>query len=128
MLTTSLVSIVDDDPFFCGSMQRLLKSLGYTVEAFQSAADFLASDRFAETACLIADVQMPAMTGFELYRHLIAGGHAIPTILVTGGTDDVDRMHSLDRRVICCLPKPIDEERLLQCLRAALGNPPEGNS
>jgi FixJ family two-component response regulator len=52
-------------------------------EAFPSAADFLASPRLAETACLIADVQMPAMTGLELYRHFIGAGYAIPTILVT---------------------------------------------
>ena len=63
-----LVSVVDDDRFFRESMRRLMRSLGYTVEAFPSAADFLASPRLAETACLIADVHMPAMTGIELYR------------------------------------------------------------
>ena len=59
---------------FAKSMRRLMRSLGYTVEAFSSAADFLASPRLVETACLIADVQMPAMTGVELYRHLIDAG------------------------------------------------------
>ena len=61
-----------------------MRSLGYTVEDFASAADFLASPRLVETACLIADVHMPAMTGVELYRHLVDAGYAIPTILVTG--------------------------------------------
>jgi FixJ family two-component response regulator len=51
-----------------------MRSLGYRVEAFASAADFLASPRLAETACLIADVNMPAMTGIELYRHLSDAG------------------------------------------------------
>ena len=68
-----LVSVVDDDRFFRESMCRLMRSLGYTVDIFSSAADFLASPRLAETACLIADIHMPAMTGFELYRHLIDG-------------------------------------------------------
>jgi len=61
-----LVSVVDDDRFFRESMRRLMRSLAYTAEAFASAADFLASPRLAETACLIADVNMPAMTGIEL--------------------------------------------------------------
>ena len=57
-----LVSVVDDDRFFRESMRRLMRSLAYTAEDFASAADFLESPRLAETACLIADVNMPAMT------------------------------------------------------------------
>jgi FixJ family two-component response regulator len=125
-----LVSVVDDDQFFRESMRRLMRSLGYTVEAFASAANFLASPRFTETACLIADVQMPAMTGVELYRHLIAAGHAIPTILVTAYPNDVDRVRALNDDVVCYLRKPVDEQYLKQCLRAALtsGDSPEENS
>ena len=83
MPKTSLVSVVDDDRFFRDSMRRLMRSLAYAAEAFASAADFLVSPRLAETACVIADVNMPAMTGIELHRHLIDAGRAIPTILVT---------------------------------------------
>ena len=92
-----LVSVVEDDRFFCDSMRRLMKSLGYNVEAFSCAADFLASPRLVETACLIADVQMPAMTGIELYKHLIENGHAIPTILVTAYPDDDARARAEGR-------------------------------
>ena len=125
-----LVSVVEDDQFFRESMRRLMRSLGYTVEAFPSAADFLASPRLAETACLIADVHMPAMTGIELYRHLIDAGHAIPTILVTAYPNDVDRTRALNDGVVCYLRKPVDEEHLIRCLRAALpsGETPEENS
>jgi FixJ family two-component response regulator len=125
-----LVSVVDDDQFFRESMRRLMRSLGYTVEAFASAANFLASPRFTETACLIADVQMPAMTGVELYRHLIAAGHAIPTILVTAYPNDVDRVRALNDEVVWYLRKPVDEQYLKQCLHAALtsGDSPEENS
>src|SRR5258708_25391779 len=130
MLKDSWVSIVDDDQFFRESMRRLVRSLGYTVEAFRSAADFLASHRLGETACLIADVQMPGMTGIELYRHLIDAGHAVPTILVTAYPDDADPSRTLIDGVIGYLRKPVDETRLLQCLRAALqsGGSPEQNS
>jgi FixJ family two-component response regulator len=127
---TSLVSVVEDDQFFRESMQRLMRSLGYAVEAFPSAADFLGSPRLAETACLIADVHMPAMTGVELYRHLIDAGYAIPTILVTAYPNDVDRVRALNDGVVCYLRKPVDEKLLIRCLRAALqpGEPPEENS
>jgi FixJ family two-component response regulator len=130
MLKVSLVSVVEDDRFFRESLRRLMRSLGYTVEAFPSAADFLASPRLVETACLIADVHMPAMTGPELYKHLIEAGYAIPTILVTAYPDDVDRARALNDGVICYLRKPVDEKHLIRCLHEALhsGEPTEENS
>jgi FixJ family two-component response regulator len=120
MSKRSLVSVVEDDQFFRESMRRLMKSLGYRVEAFASAADFLASPRLAETACLIADVNMPMMTGLELYKHLIDSGHTIPTILVTAYPNDVDRIRALTDGVVCYLPKPVNGQQLNRCLRAAL--------
>ena len=116
----SLVSVVEDDQFFRESMRRLMRSLGYRVEAFASAADFLASPRLGETACLIADVNMPLMTGVELYRHLIDSGHAIPTILVTAYPNDVDRIRALTDGVVCYLRKPVNQQQLKRCLHAVL--------
>lgn len=83
-----------------------------------------------ETACLIADIHMPIMTGLELHRHLIDNGHAIPTILVTAFPNNVDRARALDDGVMCYLRKPIDVEDLIQCISAALrsGNPPKADS
>ena len=115
-----LISLVEDDRFFRDSMGRLMRSLGYTVEAFQSAAEFLASPRLAETSCLITDVHMPAMSGIELYRHLIDAGHAIPTVLVTAYPNDVDRDRALNDGVVCYLRKPVDEQNLVRCLGEAL--------
>jgi FixJ family two-component response regulator len=115
-----LVSIVEDDRFFRDSMKRLMKSLGHSAEAFSSAADFLASPQLVETACLITDVQMPTMTGIELYRHLVKTGHAIPTILVTAYPNVDARSRALKEGVICYLRKPVDEEHLKRCLREAL--------
>ena len=130
MSKASLVSVVEDDQFFREFMKRLMRSLGYSVEAFPSAADFLASPRLVETACLIADVHMPAMTGLELHRCLIDAGYAIPTILVTAYPDDDVRARALNDGVVCYLRKPVDEKHLMRCLRAALhsGKPPEENS
>jgi FixJ family two-component response regulator len=119
MPNSSLVSVVEDDQFFRESMKRLLRSLGYSVEAFSSAGDFLASPRLLETSCLIADVQMPAMSGLELHRSLIDAGHVIPTILVTAYPNDADRTRARDDGVVCYLGKPVDETRLTRCLHKA---------
>ena len=125
-----LVSLVEDDQFFRDSMGRLTRSLGYAVEAFPSAADFLASPRLDETACLIADVHMPAMTGIELYQHLIEAGRAIPTILVTAYPNEVDRTRVLNDGVLCYLRKPVDEQQLKRCLGEVLASneTPDDNS
>ena len=119
MSEKSLISIVDDDQFFRDSMRRLLRSLGYSVAAFPSAAEFLAFPKLDATACLVADIQMPAMTGIELYRHLVETGHAIPTILVTAYPDDSVQARMLTLGVECYLRKPFEEAVLIGCLRSA---------
>jgi FixJ family two-component response regulator len=116
----SLISVVDDDQSFRDSMRRLLKSLGYTVAAFPSAAAFLASPKLAATGCLVADVQMPEMTGVELYRHLVDRGHTIPTILVTAYPNDAVQERMLALGVDCYLRKPFQEAVLIRCLRSAV--------
>jgi len=130
MMKKKLVVVVDDDRFFRESMGRFMRSLGYAVEVFSSATDFLASPRLSETACLIADVHMPAMTGLELYRRLIQAGHSIPTIIVTAYPNDVDRVRALSDGVISYLSKPVDEQHLMRCLRTAVtsGDAPEEDS
>ena len=125
-----LISIVEDDQPFRESMRKLVRALGYTVEAFPSAADFLASPLLPETACLVTDVQMPGMTGVELQRHLMDAGYAIPTILVTAYPDETVRKRALKNGAVCYLSKPVDDEHLERCLRSALetGKPHEENS
>jgi len=130
MAKRTLISIVEDNQLFRESMRKLMTSLGYTVEAFPSAADFLASPLLTSTACLVADVQMPGMTGVELHKHLVEAGHAIPTILVTAYPNEVARNRALKDGVVCYLPKPVDDDHLKRCLRSALqsGKPAEQHS
>jgi FixJ family two-component response regulator len=125
-----LISIVEDDQPFRESMGKLVSSLGYTVEVFPSAADFLASPFLTATACLVTDVQMPGMTGIELHRRLLDAGYAIPTIFVTAYPDEVVRNRALRNGVVCYLSKPVDDDHLERCLRSALqsGKPSEQNS
>jgi FixJ family two-component response regulator len=68
----------------------------------------------------VADVNMPGMTGVELYRHLVELGHAIPTILMTAYPDEAVRARALKDGVVYYLGKPIDDEELERCLRSAL--------
>ena len=130
MSKAPLIAIVEDDEFVRGSMRRLMRSLGYPVEAFPSAADFLASRHLDETACLIADIQMPGMTGIELYARLIDAGRKIPTILVTAYPDEATRVRALNDGIVCYLLKPFDDNDLMDCVRKAVegGKPPAENS
>ena len=116
----TLIAIVDDDQSFRDSLRRLLKSLGYAVATFPSAAEFLESPELAGTACLVTDIHMPAITGIELYSHLVETGHAIPTILVTAYPDDGAQERMLAAGVRCYLRKPLEEARLIGCLRSAV--------
>src|SRR5262249_15253504 len=130
MTKRTLISVVEDDQPFRESMKKLMTVLGYTVEEYPSAADFLASPLLSETACLVSDVNMPGMTGVELHRHLIDAGYTIPTILVTAYPDDLVRKRALKDGVVCYLSKPVGDEHLERCLRSALegGTPHEHSS
>jgi FixJ family two-component response regulator len=129
MAKPTLISIVEDDQPFRESMRKLMSLLGYTVEAFPSAASFLASPFLAETGCLVADVHMPGMTGVELHKQLLDAGHRIPTILVTAYPDEMTRNRALKNGVLCYLSKPVDDAHLERCLRSAFeGKPHEETS
>jgi FixJ family two-component response regulator len=120
MPKSTLIALVEDDQLFRESMRKLMTVLGYTVEEFSSAADFLKSPLVTQTACLVSDVQMPGMSGVELHRHLLDTGHMIPTILVTAYPNEVGRNRALSDGVVCYLSKPVDDEHLEHCLRSAL--------
>jgi FixJ family two-component response regulator len=83
-------------------------------------ADLLRSRHLSDTACLVADVHMPGMTGVELHRHLVDAGYAIPTILVTAYPDEVVRDRALKDGIVCYLSKPVDDDHLERCLRSAV--------
>ena len=130
MAKRTLIAVVEDDLPFRESMKKLMTALGYTVETFPSAAEFLASPLLPATGCLVSDVQMPGMTGIELHRHLVDAGYVIPTIVVTAYPDEEVRRRALKEGVVGYLGKPVDDEHLERCLRLALdpGKPPDGNS
>jgi FixJ family two-component response regulator len=117
---TPVIAIVDDDHSVREALTSLVRSLGYAAIAFERADDLLKSRRRRSVACVIADVQMPGMTGLELFDRLSASAKPIPTVLITAYPDDDARERALSAGVIGYLSKPFDEEDLLGCVRSAL--------
>ena len=115
-----LISIVDDDESMREAIKGLMRSLGYRVEAVASAPEFLSSPHVQRTSCLIADMQMPGMTGLERHQRLSSSGKPIPTILITADPDDGVRERALSAGVLGYLSKPFEEDDLLACVRSAL--------
>jgi FixJ family two-component response regulator len=116
------IAVVDDDESVRAALTGLIRSLGYRPIAFAAAEDFLNYDGKQAPACLIADVQMPGMTGLDLYSRLTESGRVIPTILITAYPNDRERAHALRTGVRCYLSKPFDEDSLLACLQSALSS------
>jgi FixJ family two-component response regulator len=117
---TKLVAILDDDDSMRTALQGLLKSAGMPAQAFASAEEFLKSGQQHETACLIADIRMPGMSGLELQAQLNAEHCRIPTIFITAHGDAKMRLQALRAGAVEFLSKPFDDEVLLESIRAAL--------
>ena len=116
------ITIIDDDPSAREGITDLVRSMGFEAQAFERAEDFLKSDGLDRTACLITDMRMPGMSGLELYNQLVASGKRIPTIVTTAFPQDADRLRAEQSGICCYLAKPCDEQQLLECIRAALGD------
>ncbi|QIA20738.1 MULTISPECIES: response regulator [unclassified Mesorhizobium] len=118
-----LVSVVDDDESVRESLPDLIKEFGFSVRAFSSAEEFLASDIVDKTKCLILDVSMPGMTGPDLQRELERRGLPIPIVFITAHRDDTVRPRLLERGAVECLFKPFSDAALQKALSSALSEP-----
>lgn len=121
-----LIAIVDDDESVRETTRALMRSMGFSAEAFGSAAAFLSGADLVGTDCLVADINMPGMSGLDLHQHLATAGKPIPTILITAYPNERIMARALNAGVLCCLTKPFSEADLLDCVRAALGNDDAG--
>jgi FixJ family two-component response regulator len=113
------IAVVEDDESVREATIGLLRSHGFIAKGFASAGDFLKSHRIRITSCLVADVQMPDMSGLALYGHLVAIGTPIPTILITAYPDETVRTRALSAGVTGYLIKPFSEAELLACINTA---------
>jgi FixJ family two-component response regulator len=119
MIKPPLVSVVDDDESVRESLPDLVREFGYSVQAFSSAEEFLASDSLGETRCLILDIAMPGMTGPALQQELTVRGRIIPIIFITAQADETGRLRSLEQGAVACLLKPFSDMALFEALNAA---------
>jgi FixJ family two-component response regulator len=115
-----MIAIVDDDDSIRGALHGLLKAVGLPAIAFASAEEFLKSGQQFETACLIADIRMPGMSGLDLQARLNSERCRIPTIFITAHGDAKMRLQALREGAVEFMSKPFDDEALLESIRAAL--------
>src|SRR4029077_14926197 len=106
-ISLALIAIVDDDKGARDGLEMLVRSLGHNTSTFGSAEEFLKSERLHDTSCLITDLQMPGLTGLDLQDRMIADGHCIPIIFITGHPDDNARMRAMKAGAIGFLQKPV---------------------
>lgn len=115
-----VIAIVDDDESVREALASLMSSLGYDAAPYSSGDEFLRSAQRGRTECLIADVQMPRMSGPQLHDRLIHEGVRIPMILMTAYPDEAVRKKAAQAGIHCYLAKPFREDELLACVRSAL--------
>jgi FixJ family two-component response regulator len=116
----TLVSIVDDDRWVGKSLKRLLKSKGFRAQVFLSAEAYLQFGNHGETACLILDVRLPGMSGFELQHNLAAKQNEVPIIMMSALDRAEIQAHALANGAVTFLEKPFDDNSLMEALESAL--------
>src|SRR3954462_7971417 len=116
----SLIAVVDDDESVRESLPDLLREVGFGVQEFAAAEDFLDSQFLDQTNCLLLDIAMPGMNGPELQKELSRRQHAIPIVFITANVDKNLRSRVLAAGAVDCLMKPFSESALLQAVTTAL--------
>ncbi|MGH7309847.1 MAG: response regulator transcription factor [Candidatus Rokuibacteriota bacterium] len=116
-----MVCVIDDDPSLLRALQRLLVAGGFTVQVFPSAEDFLGSERGRSADCLVLDVHLGGLSGFELHERLVAAGTRLPVIFITAHDDTLTRERARRAGAVEYLRKPFDDESLIGAIQKALG-------
>jgi FixJ family two-component response regulator len=115
-----MIAIVDDDSGVRVALERLVRSLCRNASAFRSAEEFLQFANLHDTSCLITDVQMPGLSALTCKTVLLAQGHGIPIIFVTGHPDETVRARAMKAGAVAFLEKPVDSRRLIGWHREVL--------
>ncbi len=116
------ISIVDDDASIREALESLMRSVRFEVEAFASAEEFLASESLKVTDCLILDVYLPGMNGFELQQRLNSEGRTVPIVFITAHADEISRQRALDAGATDLLSKPVRRGPLFKAIHSAINS------
>jgi FixJ family two-component response regulator len=119
-MSSASMAIVDDDEAVREAMKTLVRSLGYNASTFGSAEEFLNLVQVDDTSFLITDLHMPGLSGLDLQDRLIAKGHRIPIIFITGFPDYTARARAMRAGALAFLTKPINQHDLIDHLETAL--------
>ena len=126
MAQNPVIAIVDDDEGVRTSLASLVRSLGYEAQAYESGVDFLQHAPGDDPACMIADIQMPVITGDELQAQLIASGRRFPIIFMTAFPSELVRQRVMAAGAHCYLGKPSSADEIIRRLEEALaGHAPQ---
>lgn len=120
-----MVGVVDDDVSIRRALGRLLRSMGHPVETYASSEEFITSAHRDDTGCLLIDVHLPGMSGFDLQCHLTACGLSIPIIFITAHDDLEARGRALRAGAVAYLEKPFSVQFLAEVLQLALAKSKE---
>ena len=114
------IAIVDDDWAMREAIKTLVETVGLSAEGFSSAAEFLSSPHAQDAQCLILDVRMPGVSGFELQRRLAKDNCRIPIIFMTAYDSEAERARAIEAGAVAFLPKPFREQALFNAIQLAL--------
>jgi FixJ family two-component response regulator len=112
----TMVYVIDDDESVRKALKRLLQSADLDVETFSSAEEFLSNGRQAQNACIVMDIRMPGLTGFDLQKRLVSQGVLIPVIVISASDDWQTREHARELGAVNFFRKPVDDQALLDAI------------
>ena len=118
--TRPLIAIVDDEEPVRKALTRLLRSAGFDVETFPSGVEFLESLPTRLPDCVVLDVHMPLMNGFEVQARLAESSVPVPVVIITGHDSTETRDRALAGRPMAYLSKPVNDQTLLDAIELAL--------
>jgi FixJ family two-component response regulator len=112
----TVIAVIDDDASVRRALQRLLRSAGFAVETFATAREFLDAGHSARTTCLVLDIHLPEMSGFQLQEHLAVSGVLIPIVFITAHDNATTRERASRPGATAYLRKPFDQDELIEAI------------
>jgi FixJ family two-component response regulator len=119
--TAPAIAVIDDDASVRKALQRLLRAAGFAVETYATAREFLDAGQWAQMACLVLDIHLPGMSGFELQEYLAVSRAPIPIVFITAHDDATARERASRAGAVGCLRKPFDQGTLIEAIGRAIG-------
>ena len=113
------IAVVDDEEAVRRALQRLMLSVGFTVKTFGAGADFLASLGTHSPDCVVLDLHMPEMSGFDVQAQLQSSGYDVPVVIITGHDTPGSEERAIRAGAVAYLRKPVDDKLLLEAVVAA---------